>query len=168
MATMVGQSLGAGLRGRALDVALKGESLVFIMLSLGSTLIIAGRSVLATLFTSDPEVSKEAIKMIELFAPSIPFLGLMFTSNGVGRGSGSTLTPSIVNVARLWALRIPLSYTLAYTVGFGSEGIWLGMSFSNILSGLIAFLWVAKGNWARPIIVGHLAKRKREELALHS
>ena len=166
MATMVGQSLGAGLKGRALEVALRGQSLVFITLSLGAAFIVAGRGILARIFTSDPEVAGEAVRMIEIFAPSIPFLGLMFTSNGVGRGSGSTLPPSIINVARLWALRIPLSYTLAYLAGLGSDGVWLGMSYSNIISGLVAFLWVAKGGWARSTVIKRLVKRKREKLAL--
>ncbi len=149
MATMVGQSLGAGLPARAREAAVKGQVLVFTLLSTGAAVIIAFRGGLAALFTSDPEVLTEARTMIAVFSPSIPFLGLLFTANGVARGSGNTLIPSAFNVARLWLLRIPLSYTLAYPAGLGSLGVWLGMSLSNVVTGLAAAAWVYKGSWLR-------------------
>ncbi len=149
MATMVGQSLGAGMTGRAREVAVKGQALVFVLLSLGAAAVVAGRGLLAAVFTSDPEVLAEAEFMIAVFAPSIPFLGLVFTANGVARGSGYTLVPSILNVARLWLLRVPLSYALAYPLGLGSAGVWAGMTASNIVAGTAASIWVCLGGWAR-------------------
>lgn len=149
MATVVGQSLGAGLLERAREAAVKGQALVFGLLSAGTALIVAFRDALAALFTSDAQVLVEAERMVAVFAPSIPFLGLLFTANGVARGSGHTVVPSIFNIARLWLLRIPLSYTLAYMAGLGSLGVWLGMSLSNVAAGLAAVVWVYRGTWLR-------------------
>ncbi len=149
-AVMVGQSLGAGLTRRAREVALKAQAILFSILSVGATAIVALRGYLAAVFTSDPEVYAEAVVMVKVFAPSIPFLGLLFTANGVARGSGNTVIPSAFNVARLWLLRIPLSYLLAYNAGMGSTGVWLGMAASNVAAGMAATLWVVRGSWARP------------------
>ncbi len=154
-ATLVGQSLGAGLRSRAREAAAKALGLVFASLTAGTALIVAFRSSLAGLFTGDPAVLRESERMIELFAPSIPFLGLLFTAMGVARGSGHTLAPSLLGVARLWLLRIPLTYLLAYRLGMGSTGVWIGMSISNIASGLAGAAWVLLAPWDRPVLQTH-------------
>ncbi|GAB6148263.1 MATE family efflux transporter [Stetteria hydrogenophila] len=149
LSTVVGQSLGAGLPERAREAAVKGQALLFAILSAGVAVIEAFRNQLAAVFTSDPDVLAEARVMITVFAPSIPFLGLLFTANGVAQGSGATLAPAILSISRLWLLRIPLSYTLAYTLDLGSLGVWLGMSASNIATGVAAVLWIHKGSWLK-------------------
>jgi len=45
------------------------------------------------------------------------------------RGSRHNIPPMIVDMVRLWGLRIPLAYFLGNQ--FGSTGIWWGMALSN-------------------------------------
>jgi Na+-driven multidrug efflux pump len=53
---------------------------------------------------------------------------------------------------RLWALRIALSYLLAFLMGMGPRGLWIGIMLSNVVAGLLMLVWVSLGKWAKPII----------------
>jgi len=49
-------------------------------------------------------------------------------------------------------LRIPFSFVLAFTLGYGAGGIWIGMALSNLVSAILAVIWVSRGTWQRSII----------------
>ncbi len=53
----------------------------------------------------------------------------------------------VLNMSRLWALRIPGAYLLAYTFGLGPFGIWWSMLISNTVVTVIGWLWFRKGTW---------------------
>ena len=152
IATMVGQSLGAGKVERAVEAAYKGLAVVFASLAAAAAVVYAFRVQLVHVFTSIPEVAEESVRMIELITPGIPFLGLLFAANGVARGSGHTMLPAVIGAARLWAVRIPLAYMLAFKAGMGADGVWIAMTVSNIAAGLAGLAWVASRRWARGIV----------------
>jgi len=37
-------------------------------------------------------------------------------------------------------------------LGLGTFGYWLAIALSNFVGGVLAYIWVRKGNWTRPII----------------
>jgi len=149
-ATMVGQALGAGLVGRARRVALTGIALVSGLLAAGSAALYIAADTLVALLTDIPEVAEVSVEMIRLLAPGVPFLGAFFASMGVARGSGWTLVMSLLNIARLWLVRIPLAALLALHLGWGPKGVWIAMTLSNVAAGILAVAWVLKGSWAKP------------------
>ncbi len=153
-ATMVGQSLGAGDRGRALKVALRGLILVSLMLSAGAVFLFVFSGALVRIFTDIDEVAIISERMIRILSLGTPFLGAFFVSMGVARGSGRTMFMSVLGVARLWLVRIPLAYLLVFLVGLGDLGIWASMAISNILAGIVAVAWVLTGRWSRGPVVG--------------
>jgi Na+-driven multidrug efflux pump len=69
-----------------------------------------------------------------------------------GRGSGHTLFPTGANIFRLWGVRLGVGYLLAFTLGVGSLGIWVAISLSNVVGGVIAVLWIKYGNWAEAVV----------------
>lgn len=154
VSTLVGQSLGAGMVSRAVTAAYSGLALVFSVLSLGAIVVLAGREVLVSAFTSIEEVALYAERMIFFVAVGMPFLGVFFTSLGVARGSGHTALVSAIGVARLWLLRIPLAYTLVYIYGLGDVGVWMAMTASNIIAGSATALWVLSKTWVKPVVHG--------------
>ena len=48
-----------------------------------------------------------------------------------------------------WALRLPLAYLFAYLVGLKADGVWLGMSLSNVISGIVSIFALASSKWQR-------------------
>ena len=58
-----------------------------------------------------------------------------------------------ISLARLWALRNILAYLLGPgPVGLGINGIWIGMSLSNVISGALAVAWIYRKKWLKPVI----------------
>ncbi len=150
VATVVGQNLGSGRVDRARRAAYIGMGIIFTILSLGSIVIYLLRDYLVLLFTNLPGVYEESLRMVELVAPGIPFLGVFFVANGIARGSGWTGIISILGVARLWLLRIPLAYMLVYHYNWGPDGVWASMTISNVIAGMAGAIWVLSGGWLKP------------------
>jgi Na+-driven multidrug efflux pump len=69
------------------------------------------------------------------------------------RGSGHTLQPMIIDISRLWIIRIPLAYLLS--LKFGSTGIWWGITLSNVIAALIALFFYFQGEWKKQVIHEH-------------
>ncbi|RLE86278.1 MAG: MATE family efflux transporter [Thermoprotei archaeon] len=162
-AIIVGQSLGAGLYGRAREAALKASALIFTATLAGASTLYAFRSLLISIFVEDPAIHAEAMKLLGVLLWSLPFFGIMLTAMFVGRGSGHTLPPTLIGIARLWGFWVGLGYLLALQLGYGSTGVWTAMALGNIATGLISLAWLRYGGWARPVI----RPRKPLPTALH-
>ncbi len=157
-ATMIGQALGAGMPDRAKRIARVSLAIVGGMLTLGSAILYLFSEPVVSVFTSIPEVKEVSIRMIRILSPAVPFLGVFFIAQGIARGSGHTGFMSLLGTIRLWLLRIPAAYILAFHMGLGDTGVWLSMTLSNVIAGLAAAAWVLRGGWAKPIVREREAK----------
>ena len=155
VSTMVGQAIGAGLERRARSVAAK--SMLYIGLStfVGSLIVIALRSWFIGIFTTVPEIAREAELFVLTFTPTLAFFAIFFIGMAIGRGSGHTVYPTVIGVIRLWGLRIGLGYYLAFELAMRTLGIWIAMALSNVFSGLAIIPWALRGGWTKPIIKKH-------------
>ena len=63
-------------------------------------------------------------------------------------GAGDTIPPMLVDVP-LTAARIPLSYWMAYDLGWGPKGIWWAICVTAMGRGLFMGLWFLRGKWKR-------------------
>ncbi len=152
MSIMVGQCVGAGFVSRAKKVVAVGTAILFTYLIAASATIYVFRYQLIAMFISDPQVIAAGARMIELFWYSMPFFGIFFAARGVAGGSGHVASFTIIPLIRLWGIRVPLSYYLAYVRGMGPDGIWLGMAASNIVAGFLALAWVRRARWTKGVI----------------
>ncbi len=151
-AIMVGQSLGAGDRKRAREVAFKGALLIFALMVTGAGIIYPIRRVVIDVFANNPNILNETDLFLKTLLPALPFFGLYMNAISTGRGSGHTMFPTTIGIIRLWGIRLALGYLLAFTFGMGSLGIWLTISLANLLGGLASFLWIKYGNWAKAVV----------------
>ena len=151
-AIMIGQSLGAGNRKRAREVAFKATLLIFALMVLGACIIYPIRGFVADVFVDDPNILVETALFLQILLPTLPFFGLFVNAMSTGRGSGHTIFPTTVGLMRLWGIRLALGYFLAFAFGMGSLGVWLAISLSNIVGGLVAILWIKYGNWAEAVV----------------
>jgi putative MATE family efflux protein len=155
LTTMIGQSLGAGLMSRTREVARKGIQALLLIVVVEAAFVYFARVPLLRIFIHGDAVGaaeslREGTRFIELFAASMPFLSAFFAAQAIYRGSGHNVPSMILGFLRLWFFRIPLSFIFAYVLGMGSDGVWIGMSASNVLSGLVALGYIAwKGGWQR-------------------
>ncbi|HAZ27246.1 TPA: MATE family efflux transporter [Candidatus Acetothermia bacterium] len=152
LVAMIGQNLGADQTERAEEISRRGIQATFLVLTALSGVAFLIRVPLFRTFISDPAVVAEGAWFMALFGFSVPFFGLFAAASAVFRGSGHTVPPMVFSLIRLWALRIVLSWILAYPAGLGTTGLWLGMSLSNVLGGSALYLWMRRGTWKTKVI----------------
>lgn len=64
--------------------------------------------------------------------------------SGAFSGAGDTVPPAVVGLP-FNVLRIPFCAIL--TPFFGLEGVWIAISFTVVLKGIIMIVWFRKGKW---------------------
>lgn len=151
-ATMVGQNLGTSKPERARRVAWDGMLISTLILVTAAALVIPFRPYLIRFFMSDSEVLEIGVRMLLLVGFAFPFLGIIQVMTGVYQGSGHTAYSMFFGLFRLWGLRIPLVYLLAYVLSWGANGVWWAMFWSNMGTALVALGCFLTGNWARRVI----------------
>ena len=151
-ATMVGQNLGASKPERARRVAWAGVLISTLILVAAAVIVIPTRSHLIRFFMSDPEVLRIGVRMLLLVGFAFPFMGIIQVMTGVYQGSGHTAYSMFFGLFRLWGLRIPLIYLLAYVLSWGAAGVWWAMFWSNMGTALVSLGCFLTGNWARQVI----------------
>jgi putative MATE family efflux protein len=152
ISVMVGQAIGAGLESRARSVAKRAVLYIGSASFAGSMGVFLLRGPLISVFTSHSEIYREADMFVALFAPTLAFFAIFFIGMAIGRGSGHTLYPTMLGVARLWGLRLGVGYILAFTMGLGTLGLWLAMSISNLVAGFAIVPWIWWGKWTRGVL----------------
>ena len=151
MGTMVGQTVGAKLYERAKVIAEKTMGINFGILAVGTLLFALFRVEIFSFFIKDPAIIAESAKVVKYFAASLPFFGIFSAVNGVFRSAGHTKKSMVLNIVRLWGIRLPLSYGLGIIMR-DTAGMWLGMGLSNILGAVVALAWFLTGSWMERII----------------
>jgi len=114
--------------------------------------VIQLREHLMQIFVSDPEVIAIGIQMLYLVAFAFPFMGIIQIVMGVYQGSGHTVYSMFFGLFRLWALRVPLVFLLAFTFGFGASGVWWAMFGSNAGTAAVALTLFLSNNWTHRVI----------------
>jgi putative MATE family efflux protein len=153
IATMVGQALGAGMRDRATAVVRQGTTAIVGLM--------AGASVLLRLITplvfrafipSHPEIIAEGVLFMSIFLWATPFFGLMMGVQSAFQGSGHNIPNMILDLVRLWGLRVPLAWFFGMALKLASRGVWIGMTVSNVVAGLLSLILVFTVDWRKNVI----------------
>ena len=101
--------------------------------------------VLIHLFTRDSAVEATAVSLLVIAAGFQLFDGVQGVATGILRGLGDTRTAMISNLGAHWLLGLPIGYTLCFVLGWGIQGIWIGLSVGLIVVAVILLLvWSAR------------------------
>ncbi len=118
-------------------------------------LVMAGMAVLlyilAPVFigimSPDSDIRSLGTKILRIEAFAEPMFAVAIVANGVFRGVGDTLIPSIYNFASIWLIRLPLA---AFMAGrFGLAGVWFAMALELCVRGLLFLLRLLRDHWIR-------------------
>ncbi|MEM1848946.1 MAG: MATE family efflux transporter, partial [Thermofilaceae archaeon] len=152
IAIIVGQLLGAGMLSKARSSAIKGSLFIASIVAVSSFVIYFAREPIVRVFTSNPVVIEESLRFLDTILLGLPFFAFFMCGFSAARGAGRTLAATLINIGRLWGIRVGLSYVLAFTMALGPLGVWIGIMLSNIAGGLLMGAWLVHGKWARPVI----------------
>jgi MATE family multidrug resistance protein len=128
MTVRVGEVVGAQEWQRMHRVLLGGW--VFAAGFMGTAMVcflIWGRW-LAGQFVVDQGVVEIAASLLVIAAIFQLFDGLQVVSAGALRGVGDVRVPAWIALAAYWFLAIPLGATMAFTFGWGAQGMWIGLA----------------------------------------
>jgi putative MATE family efflux protein len=152
VATILGQSLGADNIPRAEEAARKGMLLMFSILVVACIILLPLRRLAIQFFISDAAVVAEGANFMEVFMFGIPFFGVFSAVNASFLGSGHNVPSMVIELSRLWGLRVPLAYVFGFVLAWNSTGVWFGMGLSNFLGALLALALFKTGIWKKKVI----------------
>jgi MATE family multidrug resistance protein len=148
-AVRVGQALG---RRDLVGARWAGWTALFLgagfMLCMGVLFLAAPRPIIR-IYTTDAAVISTGVSLLALAAAFQLFDGVQVVATGILRGAGDTRTPMLTSLLCYWLLGLPVGYYLCFSLGWGVQGIWMGLSLGLITVGIILlFVWSKKASMA--------------------
>lgn len=154
LTSIVGQNMGAHKLERIREAFRKAIKLSLVMSLTGTLLIFLFRFRLIYFFTptAEPAVVDQSLEYMFYILPTLPLMGLFSIFQGLFQGSGHTNYSMFMAIGRLWLIRMPMILLFNRFTGLGSRGIWIAMTFSNLMVILYGF-WIYRSNkWMTSVI----------------
>ncbi|MBI4977994.1 MAG: MATE family efflux transporter [Spirochaetes bacterium] len=155
--TMTGQNIGAGKLERVRSIMRVSMVLSLAISAVLALVVMMFPVALGSLFLKQSAASSAVLSHLSGYYRYIGFvylfIAVMFTIQGVVRGSGDTIPLLILAFIALIALRIPLAAKLSESPAFGENGIWIGILISAAVAALISYIYYKIGRWKKVKLV---------------
>ncbi|MDO9577403.1 MAG: MATE family efflux transporter [Candidatus Cloacimonadales bacterium] len=170
LATVIGQNLGAGKMKRAEKSVKKAFILIMAIMTIGCATLFFFGSQITEFFINDPAVVETGQRMFKVTSLASFVFGIVFIFMGVFNGSGHTKPNMMLNIVRLWGLRIPfvlmlsglayqyvkidffvpfLNWIAKPLAAYPYDALWWSMVISNAIIAVWSLVIYRKGNWKK-------------------
>ncbi|MDP8207560.1 MAG: MATE family efflux transporter [Candidatus Electryonea clarkiae] len=142
MTPFVGQNWGAGLGERVRKGILTGQGFAFLwgLFAWGVTALFAPQ--IASLFSEEQAVHVTIEMLLRIVLAGLAFESVFVITVSSFNGLRRPMKVAVLNVFRLFVLFIPMVYIGSKL--YGLDGIFYGVTISNILAGIIGFFVIRK------------------------
>jgi putative MATE family efflux protein len=147
VSTLVGQNLGARNVRQAERVVWRGLAVTTLLGVFFCVLYFGLARQIIAAFDGEPDVVAAGVPFLQLIAISFLFNGPMLPLMSAMNGAGDTKPPMIVAFLANWPVKLPLSWALALPLGYGLNGVWIGMFISIIFEAVVMIVWYSRGKW---------------------
>ncbi len=141
--TIVGQCIGARRREEARRLGWMCVILGMVVMGFSGFLMWVFAPQMIGILSPDSTIRALGTEILRIEAFAELFYGAAITAAGVFRGAGETLLSSVLNLASVWMVRIPLAIFLGSR--YGLKGAWIAMCTELCVRGLLflirMFLW---------------------------
>jgi MATE family multidrug resistance protein len=120
------------------------QALTVVTMLSSAALFLLAPAWLVGIFTRDADVISLGVSLLLVAAVFQLFDGVQAVATGALRGIGQTKVPMFVNFVGHWLLGLPVAYVLAFRMGFGAQGLWMGLAVGLIFTGAVLL-----GVWQR-------------------
>lgn len=127
--TVVGRCIGAGEREHAYRYGYKVNILaLFLLLAAGLLFYPFFPLLLEHMYHASAVTQAGVLELLySILIPALLFWPVSNTMPSVLRAAHDTVFPSIVSLVSMWGVRIGVGYLLAFPLGLGLKGLWIGM-----------------------------------------
>jgi Na+-driven multidrug efflux pump len=143
--TLVGQAIGAERRDVARSFARMSTGLGMLVMSVTGFLLFVFAPQVMAMLTPDVAVQELGVQVLRIEAFSEPLFAASLVACGALRGAGDTLLPSVISLASMWGVRIPLMMFVAPR--WGLPAVWLAMAFELCVRGTLFLVRLLRGRW---------------------
>lgn len=123
----VGFSIGQGSMARARFRGFVGIGLCTGVMIVTAILLFTAPKFIIGIYTNDPEVAQVAVSLLFMAAIFQISDGLQVGGFSALRGLKDTRIPMVVNFISYWLVGFPSGYLLGIYLGYGPEGLWIGL-----------------------------------------
>jgi Na+-driven multidrug efflux pump len=146
---LVGQALGMRDPERARGAGWAAAKMALAWGTAAGVAFIIVPSFLLGLFTISGAVVIAGVGALAVVGLGQPAQAVIFALSGALRGAGDTRYPLVVTLVNWFLIRLPLAYVLAFPLGMGLTGIWLGVTVDYFLRAVLFAIRFRSGAWAR-------------------
>jgi len=148
-ATLVGQNLGANKPDQAEKAVWLASFYNMLFLAVISLIFFIRAEDFVNIFTSVPEVVKEATLSLKIICCGYIFFAYGMVISQSFNGAGDTYTPTLINFICYWLIQIPLAWFAAVNFGFGASGVYFSIAFSLSILAIISIILFKRGKWKK-------------------
>ncbi|MCG9128433.1 MATE family efflux transporter [Candidatus Poribacteria bacterium] len=145
VAPMVGQNIGANQIERAETTTRIGNIIGTTLMSGIGILFLFFPRVFVTIFNDDPEVVRIGIKYLQFLSATFGFIAFSLVLGKALNGAGDTFTPMIITLGS--QMGVGLLLVILFSRIIGLNGVWIGISLSNVVQGISMWLFYRTGRW---------------------
>lgn len=154
--SMVAQYLGAKEPQKAERVGYRATVLAMLVMGLVGLSYLVAPEFLMGLFSDDPMVIAAGVAILRLVALYQVFDAAAIVLGGSLNGAGDTTYTMVMRLIFAWGMFIPLAYLLAFPLGGGVRGAWVGAMVYLAGLGLVYFLRFRSGRWKTKMEAGQV------------
>ncbi|MFZ5892847.1 MAG: MATE family efflux transporter [Myxococcota bacterium] len=110
-------------------------------------LLIAFHGPLMSTLTSDETIRSLASPLFLLGLLVEPSRAVNIVAGGALRSSGDARYVAIVGSTMMWGIGVPLCFVLGKWLGWGLQGIWLGLGVDELTRGIVNYRRWRTGRW---------------------
>ena len=144
---LIGRSLGEKRPDKAKEYGSVCQMIGGIISVALALLYFFGARLLMGLFFSEPEIVDIGVHIMYVIIITVLFQIRQVVYMGCLRGAGDTLYTAVVCTISVTLIRTIVSYLCGYTLGWGINGIWLGVLADQISRFIFAEVRFRRGKW---------------------
>ncbi|XP_029126496.1 protein DETOXIFICATION 12 [Cajanus cajan] len=145
--TRISNELGAGNSHAARVAVLAAMSLAVIETAIVSATLFACRHVFGYIFSNEKEVVDYVTVMAPLVCISVILDSMQGVLTGIARGCGWQHLGVYVNLGAFYLFGIPIAALLAFLVGLGGKGLWIGIQGGAFVQTVLLSVITGCINW---------------------
>ena len=108
-----------------------------VLMSVSAGVFLTFKNVLPTLYVDEISVVEIAASLLVIAAFFQLSDGIQAVGLGILRGMADVKVPTLITLVAYWGIGLPIAYVLAFPVGWGPQGIWVGLLISLTVAAVL-------------------------------